>query len=151
MKKTKTIGELSFNEPLRRTFEKTAEHLAGKKLFLCFRTPPNPRATGECYKSGDLIHIDIDPNLTAWGAALIALHEIAHARLHWQLMQPMPAAQIKARSSDRENLPTLEQQAEALAAKWFAWAQRTAPGWAENLPDEKKAIAYMTTLLFYKG
>ena len=118
-----------FDENMRETFQKTAEHLTGRVVILRFCEPLARGANGECYKSDDgITRINISPGLSIQAAYNIALHEIAHARLN-HAAAPMTASQYQltatadARKVNRQPANKAQHsEADALADQWIEWA-----------------------------
>lgn len=113
------------DEYLRQAYETTADLLTGKKTDFQFREPLARGAAGECYEREDgIIQIHILPRLGVQTAYKVALHEIAHVKLHpfttLKTSQYKAAAQVDAAASNAQPITkVIEFQAQSLADGWI--------------------------------
>lgn len=130
-------NELSKYETL---CELVAEHLTDNKhrVSVQFQASPVTSVDGGTIKTANGALIEITPEAEGMKQLEILLHEIAHVKLHYNTLayrdvdkRPAPGS-LKVSAETLEKIGSIdhsqEQQADALAVKWLAYAEDHTPG-----------------------
>ena len=142
---------------MRALFEKTAEKLTGKVIYVRFRYPPSRGSMGECYRTADhLTHINIVPGLGIEKAYKILLHETAHALLHvhdvavTDTEETASGSYVRVTEYPVYHADNREVEARALTERWMQWADEKTKNVLKNEnSDYMRVVGKLTALQYY--
>jgi Zn-dependent peptidase ImmA (M78 family) len=110
-------------------FAAVGEHLSGRRIVLRFQQPSSRDADGMLTRldNGRAL-IDVNPRATDDRQLYCFLHELAHAKLHWNELGTMDEGKATARllhdpTPASKEYPRQESQADTLANEWLRYAE----------------------------
>ena len=115
---------------------RVARHLSGQVVIVRDRAPADRKFWGSFSKRSGFGLIDVDPSLKGQDWLKVLLHEIAHAKSDWGIIQvseedaPPRSKNVPRDSEIAQTFDRIaEPRAEAIAAKWLDWGRSRARSW----------------------
>ena len=124
-----------------------APRLAGRPCVIKIKEPATKGSWAETTLRDDgVFEVRIAPWIDEDQTMRSYLHELAHIRLHGPHMAPSNLHKAAGRTVTSDNIPTWEDQADALRDEWLRYGRRHAPaGYSEDGGVLVALMTYYTT------